>query len=663
MTGYEEKYYCLFYNIIGDAVRISLQLKDYSGTSSFLRCKQASFIQNYKGFFEPVIGAGFEWTVMNEEDDWEDLDELLICQNREWYVEVTYTKGSVVTTIFTGFLLAEEQEQSAHPYSEINLKASNQLSLLEHVSKPIEDDIACYKGAMVNKMIAYIAPILLKTGMECDIYVNTSIYEIGSVQSILFHDTYINKHLFCDTDLTYDDLLTALNKMLRPFMMYVYQYDSKWFIERIFDYASPRTYVIFDPLPDDNYSYVTSVVTPLTINKQAGDFEYVDMTQRMKYQEGYKNITLTCNVNSRHNMLNESFTDATSKSYSVEGANTIGKWFYDSTGTITIGADGDVTFNSDGSTHFRGIYAKIYVYKGGDLQSFKLSVRRKLCQAELDILAETGKALQAATFVFNIIDWDHSPSPEQINYDAYAGNTWDTGALNVNSGSHWDTGSLLSPGYIYDEEGEYYYWKMEFDVDISDLDGDGWHILELRLMDAYYYMWDNLSHEYSLLDPTYCKVSVTQEVEEGDDIELNGATSLNYLNTLKESIYLFDTNIYTLTNLMMIDSASYDDIPGKASTLWTDARTRGDSPLRELPLQELYLESLFQQFRKPRRMLEATIKCEELLKPMDILQDAHFTRDSATADFVILGYTLDLNSMQYDITALEVVSDDGEIIT
>jgi hypothetical protein len=655
MTGYEEKYYCLFYNISGDEIRISLQLKDYSGTSSFLRCKEASLIQNYKGFFEPVIGAGLEWIVMNQEEDWEDLDELLICQNREWYVEATYTKGSIITTIFTGFLLAEEQEQSAHPYSEINLKASNQLSLLEHISKPVEDDIACYKGAMVNKIIAYISPILLKTGMECDIYVNTSLYAVGSTQSILFHDTYINKYLFCDEDLTYDDLLTAINKILKPFTMYVYQYDSKWFIERLFDYTSPRTYVIFDPLPDDNYSYTTSVVTPLTINKQAKDFEYVDLSQRMKYQEGYKNITLTCNVNSRHNMLNESFIDATSKSYSVEGNNTIGKWFYDSTGTITIG-DGDVTYNSDGSTLFRGIYAKIYVYKGGDLQSFSFTARRKLCQDELDIIAETGKSLVGTKFVFNIIDWDHSPSPEQINYDENAGNNWNTGALNLNSGSVWDVGS-----YIYDEEGGYYYWEMSFDVDISDLDGDGWHILEIRLMDAYYYMWDNTTHEYSLLDPTYCKIKVTQEVEEGDDIELNGATSLNYLNTLKETIYLFDTIIYTLTNLMMIDSASYDDIPGKASTLWTDARTR-ESIDRELPLQELYLESLFQQFRKPRRMLEATIKCTELLKPMDILQDAHFTRDSVTADFVIMGFDLDLNNMQYDITALEVVADDGEII-
>ncbi len=657
MTNYEQIYYSDFYNIRGDQIHV--EFHQYyenapSGvTPTFLRISAIQEILNYHDFFTPIIGTGLEITIQNEDANWNALEDLLVCYNREWYVVVTYYEDSTPITIFEGFLLPEEQEQQILDYSSVHLKASNQLAQLEELSSPNVDDIQTYYGKSVNRLIAYVAEFLTKTGLPYNIYVNCTIYETTGAKRDLLYDTYLHKHYFANTDLTYDNLYDALNKILLPFNLYVYLWNGVWYIDRIFDYIGPKTYVIYNPEPDSvgDYNYTESTGNVVPVITHGTDFEYVGMSQRLKYGVGYKNIVLSGEEKENPNLVNESFDDAIAKAYDAEASSYIGVWNYDNDGSIT-GYYDEVHLNF--SADFRGISTKVLIQKTDDIKSFTISYRRKLNSFE----SEDITLMVYSHFMFNIIEWDHDPDPEQLVYN-HDTKEWYTTAVDIDGGSTFGVSDIK-----YDPDGDYYYWEMNLEVSLDEIDGNGWHILEIKLMHCTYRkITDPITghaDNFTEWDPHYCNIRVTQYLNM-EDFELSGQISTNYYNKLEQDLPLFDTTDIGAINMLMVPAKGFlprlTTLNTVKSNLWTDDRLLSYSSRAAMSLQKIFLENMFQQYAKPRKELQATIFYPKPLAPFSIIHDDHITRDGTVVDFVVMEYTWDLNTMYYDIKALEIIPD------
>ncbi len=657
MVNYEQIYYSDFYNIEDDLVHVEFhqyyETAPSGVTPTLLRISSIQQILNYHDFFTPIIGTGLEITIQNEDADWNALEDLLVCHNREWYVIVTYTKDSTPVTVFEGFLLPEEQEQQVLDYSSIRLKASNQLAQLEELSSPDVDNIETYYGKSVNRLIAYVAEFLTKTGLNHDIYVNCTLYETTGVKRDLLYDTYLHKHYFAGTDLTYDNLYDALNKLLLPFNLYVYLWNESWYIDRLFDYIGPKTYIIYDPTPDSvgDYNYTESTGNVVPVITHGVNFEYTEMTQRLKYGVGYKNIVLEGEEKENPNLVNETFDDAVSKAYDAEASSFIGIWNYDNNGTIEGGYD-EVSLNYSSSPC---ISTKILILKTEEIKNFTITYRRKLSAFE----ATDVTRLVRSSFVFNIIEWDHDPDPEQLVYD-HDTQEWYTTAVDIDGGSAYWTWDLK-----YNPDEEYYYWELSLDVPLDQIDGNGWHILELQLKGGQFvWVTDPITGhtDYHVISsPHYCNIRVTQGLNM-DNFELSGQISTNYYNKLEQNLPLFDTVDIGAINMLMVPAKGFlprlTTLNTVKSNEWTDDRLLSYSSRAGMSLQKVFLENMFQQFAKPRKELQATIFYPEPLAPFTIIRDNHIMRNGVVVDFVVLGYTWDLNTMMYEITALEIIPDD-----
>lgn len=644
MEGYLKKYYSKFYNVFGEECNIDIY-KYYADTSILLtplrlNTINATLIYNYKDMFNPTIGTGLELTVINNLPVWNTFDELLSCYNREWYVK-GYTKDSSVL-FFEGYLLPEEQEQQIINNSEISLKASNQLAQLKNISDPLNDSIDLFKGTSMNRLIDYVANFLSKTGLNYKIYVNCSVYETSSTNKNLFYDMYLNKHLFCDLNIIYENLYDALNKILKPFNLFIYMWDNAWYIDRLFDYKSPKKYNVFNPLNLDVYPDLSINTVPI-LNKQQNDFVYIDQTQKVKYLEGYKKIVLTCEESVNPNIVNESVVGALPKASGIEGDTIIGQWYYDARNSVSAGYD-DVTFNGTYGYPKRGIYTKASVTKSENLRYFRINARR--------VVTDANEIANANYYVFyaQIFDWDNNKSLVYSNLTDYK---WNYNTIDTNEVCGFKVTELK-----YDDEEKYYFWELDINVDQLSL-SDGNHILEIRLLGGW---WSNESKTVitNIYSPQYKKIRITQDLESDSDQEYTAVVTTNYINTLEEDIELFDTTNINSSNLILVNWNKYDSITAKSSNSWKDART--ESLTSTYNLQDLYIESLFQQFNKPRKELNATIRYNGFIKPMTILQDDKLLTDTSTADFLLLGYKLDLNNMYYDIKAVEIVANDNEII-
>lgn len=505
------KYSGTFYNIAEQEIQVDISKDDYVGPVFPLRIQSLDITHNWNGYMTPVTGTGLEMTIINEDSDWDFYEELFVCEEQEFKITATITDSKLFLNdyvLFDGFLLTDIQEQEVIQWASINLKASNYLKQLDEV-----DEMDSLNGAATWPVLQYIGEALQATGLLYNIYVNCSLYEVHMDNERIMTDLYLHKHLFYlgeeeDAELKYKGLSDIINTILKPFNMYVYSFNKRWYIERYADLYDPESgleynWTFYDVYNISTLTYVNTVQLnfPILIKNTDGEirwgaYDYVDTSQTLEYGKGYRKVTVNCKVNKEHNLVNEYFGNALpfdSLADVYTPTTDIERWGYDETGTLSYGEDWVVFHQSSSAKNWthRGIAQKVLLRgtKRGQI-TLNISFRRELTPTEYNkvvadsrTFVDTCSHIRVVSFLrvyfmdpsYDSTAWhphdyfyvtNAAGSYANPRYEMREYNAW---TYPVNTGFHI-LASVDSNGYTphyawgYDTEGEYYYWEYNFSL-------------------------------------------------------------------------------------------------------------------------------------------------------------------------------------------------------
>jgi hypothetical protein len=709
------KYSGTFYNINGQAVKVDILTEAYASSVYPLRVQTIKISQEWNNYHTAIMGRGCEIVLVNTNPDWNFFEELMICEEQEFLLRVTF----VATVVFEGWVLTDVQEQQILPNAIVNIKAANYLGQLSEVKT-----CSCTETEAVWSLIDYIRSILTKTALLGDIHVNCSLYETSMTNSRLMTDLLLHKHLFFDGEdrdakLTYMNLHDTLNMLLKSYNMYVYYWEQAWYVVRYQDVFEPddedstvltRNYVV--------YSMATGAIIDAyeigqSILYAQEDFKYVDTSQTLQYGKGYKAINVNNIAHKAHNLVNEYFGDAESHYfYDPLPFDAIEKWYYgtgswyDKGGAIDAAEDWAQYINPEtiSTSFFSGIGSKFLVKGNKDGEgSLHINFRRQLTQEELNVVLNDSTSpwewdtdyVYGVYIGFRIVlmFWD----PERGDYQHYYWNNEDL-VWEVDDGFFWTTSPTMFwmgggegkwlTAYKYDKEGDYYYWEFDqtfpFTPDTCANHDifKGETVWELRLLPCRFYFdyagpgGPDGTNTIEIRSPLFRKIRVTaSDSESEEDIVLTGEIDVNRFAELDIDLDIYDHTDHGAANTCWVNEAVLpaEEISGEAVPIypiaWLDKRTSIESALRSIPLQNHFLEDIFQFYNKPRKRLVTSIRCDTAIQPFSFIRDLHIQRDGNTVNLLLLSYVWDLDSMVYEIEAEEYVTDeghrlvDGEMIT
>lgn len=699
------KYSGTFYNINGQAVKVDILTEAYASTVYPLRIQTIKISQEWNEYHTATMGMGCELVLVNIDSDWNFFEELMICEEQEFLVRVTF----VTTVVFEGWVLTDVQEQQILPNAIVNIKAANYLGQLSEV-----DTFTCTEGAAVWSLIDYIRGILMKTGLLGDIHVNCSLYETSMTNSRLMTDLFLHKHLFFDGEdrdakLKYMNLNDTLNMLLKPYNIYVYYWEQAWYVVRYQDVFQEddedstvlsRNYVVYSM---DTGAIIDSYEIGQAILYAQTHFKYVNTSQTLQYGKGYKAININNIAHKEHNLVNEYFGDAIGRAFTFDlPFDAIETWYYsigrisDEGGAIDFGEDWIQYLNPSIDTTFsnwNGLGTKFLVKGNKDgAGSLHINFRRQLTQLELDIVLEASSspfhwhtdsvAEVYIDFRIVLMFWD----PDIQDYQHYLWD-YDDQLWSVASGIPSRVPTIYTMGgndgkwlttYKYDKEGDYYYFEFDQTIQFNQdtcANHDifkGETIWELRLLPCrfrfVYISWDAPigNNIIEVRSPLYHKIRVTAtDSEDEEDIVLTGVIDVNRFAELDIDLDIYDNTDHGAANTCWINDAVLPAVGvfGEAvpvyPTAWLDKRTSLDTPLRNIPLQNHFLEDVFQFYNRPRKRLVTSIRCDTAIQPFSFIRDLHIKRDGNTINLLLLSYVWDLDNMIYEIEAEEYVTDEG----
>ena len=710
--AYSLKYSGYFYNISSHKVTVDIYKSDYADSEVYnLRIQNLHILQTWEDYLVPAMGTGCEFDIVNEEYEWDFYEEMLIAEEQEFLVRITLDGNGLSDYLaFEGYLLTDVQEQQVLQRAVIHLKASNYIRQLENVKEA--DNV--YTSA-VWRVIDYIGNFLKRTNLLYDIYVNCSLYEIQMTNGRLVDDLYLHKHLFIDNSdtLEYKSLLDSLNTILKPFNMYVYGFNEKWFIERYTDLHHPNSDDTYNDVTYNVYDITTftytgtevvskPILVPSNMPSDINKYCYVDTSQTLQYSLGYKKVRLLLPTKEDHNYVNEYFGDAGKVSFTgpltgemFEAGTAIERWYYaqgrisDEGGAIEYDTDLIQYLNPGGESwsKYYGIAAQ-FLLRG--TENGKLTVNIKF-RRQFDSVEEAAFTTDESAFmedmqyagclvyfVFMIRikgQWYSFTKTTEgwVLSDAFL---WSVSPIAIYAiGGTGGTGGMV-PHRIwkYDKEENYHYWEFEESISLDENSGiipntslqfpDIFKedcIAEIRLTTSKS-SWRGSPNLYTHIvsNPLYRKIRVTASYDEENngDEEIEGVVSANYFSEYETSIDLYNHDNHNAANTIWINSPSMNN--PVYPTSWLDVRTANESTtLRDLTLQEHLLEDIFQFFNKPRKKLVTTIRYDSVIAPFTFFKDSNITRNGTPLDLLLLSYKWDVNSMQYDIEAEEWVDDEG----
>lgn len=649
------------YNIASHKIQVDILQEDYAGAVDTLRIQSLKITHNWEDRQTPAIGTGCEFVVVNENVAWNFYEELLTAEEQTYKVKIYFSDLEYIYdyVIFEGFLVSEIQELQVLTYSTTTLKASNYIKQLENF-----EEVDAFLQVSTHSLITYIGQFLAKTGLSYNIYVACSLYETSMTNQRLMSDLILHKHLFQDGE-DYWNILDSLNNVLRPFNMYVFSHNNRWYVERYSDMLNPDTAyefndVYYDVFDGTSFAYLSSSYYSFPILTAGVDFKYVRTTQTLRYGLGYCQVKLTCKEKGSHNLVNEYFEDATSQTQINDADFSVEKWHYTSSGSLSSNTAYDIVqFMPTVYELYYGIQTRIVVNGG----SLKINYRRQFSDGELTILEASDQDFVKTSFRFGLFWTDKNSNRYVIRWDS------NESKYVMERGYFYDYSVIhvLGDSYKYDKEGKYYYWELDESIDLSEWDSlimesaAGLNTLELRIMACTYeYVIDGYPPSEipprAIHNPLYRNIRIVNTSTE-EDVEIIGEIDANYSNKLDLEVDLFDTDRLFTANVMWVNSATLSN--PVLSTEWLDSRTAAESAPRTLHLEEHYIEDVFQFYTKPRKTLVATIRYDQPLKPFSIIRDLHIQRDSEVLDMILLGYVWDVDTMEWEIEAEEFVRDDG----
>jgi hypothetical protein len=666
--AYGLKYRSNFYNYFKKLIEVEISKQDYSGAVTDLRNCEVSIEVNYQDNNTTVIGTGCRVVVVNQ-GTFTSLEDLLTSTEKQFKCVIKYDG----TTVFQGFSICDLNEQQFLPWSKITLQFTDYLRRLEgHFADNFFIGSNTDLLTMVQELIVSVG-----FGAAYEFYLNSTLIHSlmvndGGATKTFLPQTYVENNMFFSDPNTYDDVYVAVNKALKPFGCFLYSAGDKWIMERHEDITRDKntsTWVKY------SLYQVASTVDSLKqeLNKQAGDFKYVEESQILGYESGLQKLIL--------NLKDKQFDTYVFNDYD-----------------ITMSTVNE-TFPSPGTLQYRTWYAYqdiLLLQRGFDYKGISSFIKWTYPPSLND---QSAFAFMGLYYAFQV---QFNKSPEEpiiLNVNYKMGGEIDmTPALRVDvnfiiriDGGPYSgyflfkillpngTLGVIMTGTFVPEALN----KTTIDVSVSA--DKVWSVSEsFNLTDAttangitFTSVWDLLGNPDNQKFMIYFLPSI---IFYEDDPYIFRYNRINYLGDVEVTItsqkiinkityYINedfvkteeqDIEFWDLDNANFANGLMYglggigNDVIGKTTEEWVSEKTPTPDAL-----MDIYASNKFRNYAKTIHKLKGRILYDGYIKPLAVLTDDN----RAGIEFILQGYTWDLNAGIYDIIAEEYTEEDISIVT
>jgi hypothetical protein len=671
--AYGLRYQSNFYNVFRTLCSVKIYKKDYVGAVTNIRTSSVEITANYQNDKTPVIGKGASVVIIADSTALSYLEDLLLSYERQFMCIIEYNEEEA----FRGYSICDLNERQILPFAAITVQFTDYLHRLTG------EYATCLKvQANSTDLLTLLTEYLNLTTFALPLYINSTLFESNMNQGAT--DTFlpqirIQNALFYVNLWQYDNVYDAVNKALAPFGAYLYSQGGKWIIERQEDITRTGNWVKYDG------TGVASVASlKQSINKQAGDFDYVNCSGVIEYDSGLHTLTIRLRDKLLDSIVYNNYTIAMLSTAEVTPSSLPYRTWYknENIPAPTVGEN------------FRNFISTWMRFQSSD-QSYGIYYNFQI-QFNLDSDDTTS------------LNVEYKMSTDRQNTDIFKvrmhfllrldGGPWDGYYLQVTQSVGAGTILVLYPGTGTTHSADPYYWcansqvldvyedgNLEWSI-FKTFDFNNMQVKKYRPGSSIYYdIYDNLD---SLLGyPEYQKLTImfmtpwfTNTSKEDfshrhlivspygvylGDIKVNVSTKeVNnniqyYLNESFVKTEELDLDLFDLPNI----NYSNGMLEADGLTL-TEGWTSENSPSFPIPLYEIFAKAKFRKYGRTIHRLKGTIRCDKILKIFALLTDNNLTNESAEIiTFLLNGFTWNLNDGTYQISAEEYTEEEIQVET
>jgi hypothetical protein len=341
--AYGLKYQSDFYNAFKVLVSVKIYKRDYTdSTVTNVRTSEVTIESNYQNDNTPVIGTGAKIVLIATSNDMTYLEDLLLSYEREFLCTIEY--DGVIA--FRGVSLCDLNERQLLPFARVTLQFTDYVHRLSEQYPECISKIGLY-----NDVYSLVENLIQLTSLDLPLYVNSTLFEDSmnnAATDTFLPQVFVQNAQYFSNTFEYDNMYDAINKTLQPFNAFIYYSRDKWIVERQEDITRPGNWVCYDS--SDNAG--TSVPSlKQTLNKQNGDFSYVEMSQVIEYDTGLHTLILDLQDKKLESLVFNDYTGlysvrrGTGNIYTTTGI-LPHVYFYPKSVTDKFPREGDLTFRT-----------------------------------------------------------------------------------------------------------------------------------------------------------------------------------------------------------------------------------------------------------------------------------------------------------------------------
>lgn len=687
--AYGLKYQSDFYNTppFKTAVSVKIYKDDYTGAVTNVRTSEVSIEYNYVDDNTPIIGKGARIVIIANSSDMSYLEDLLLSYEKQFLCTIEY--GS--TVVFRGFSICDINERQLLPFAEITLQFTDYLHRTEGKYPTILQPIGG-----VNDLLTLVASLLMETELDFPLLINSTLFEddmdMGTTDSFL-PQVVLQNSIFYSDSYTHDNIYDAINKALSSFSAFIYTYNDQFIIERQEDITRTGDWVTYNNVEfdsdDSGVMPVGAVISSLrqSINKQAGDFEYIDMSQIIEYNSGLHTLILRLMDKKLDTLIFNDWPDADSirtTPYYSPLADTLDyrNWYiHEDFTNIKVGEDRNGIAQwihyTPSETFVKGLCYSFAVYfnQGSD-EDTALSIAYSQ-GTDMDVSA----MFHVGMYFF--LRFDGGPYSDFFLTMTGPKTGGDprgiSGEVQLN---------LVGPNSIWYRSDCYNYQTIALSADDKEKKWDlskefNFSDMPVRLYNSGGGLFDQHNEglqallgfpEYQKFIITFCSpqytvheasqriwqyphlfaddvytgdISVSVNAEEIDN-KITYVLNQNFIKTEEVDLHLFDLENLNYANALLEEDGF------TRTNLWTS-----ENSSVPIPLYEIFAKCKFRKYGRTIHNLKASILTNTILKPFCLITDNNILNESGQViTFLLNGYTWDLVNARYDINAEEYTEEE-----
>jgi hypothetical protein len=252
-----------------------------------------------------LLGDVCEFNIINDKDDYFELMDLMLAEEKKYRVTVVTAYDSNIYTLFSGYINTEAVNQKYLKYSVIHLVASSYTSKLENVYPVSLSELAAHS------LIDIVSEILSQAGNTYPIRVASFLISSGSAYSS--NKTFMNQNglyneIFWENNVDRTSSEKILQDILTAFQCYMYYWDMCWYIESFeMLHNTTRPYVQYEigtSYSDDDTG--TQYVETFEVN-DIHDLVFISMTQTLTVTPGDRTVQVRINNKAFYNLTVNEF--------------------------------------------------------------------------------------------------------------------------------------------------------------------------------------------------------------------------------------------------------------------------------------------------------------------------------------------------------------------